>query len=146
MLNKTGRQMLNNRGTVVGFAVIGLMAVIVWQWTRSSIEPPPFDKVAMAQMELSIPPDADIVREFAIQRGRWSSTASWRFRSELSWDEFREWVRSRMRATYFDPDEEDEGHIEFRCHRSGETHSLTFERVSDEPPLLVDGQFVVYAD
>ena len=51
-----------------------------------------------------------------------------------------------MRATYFNHDEEDEGHIEFHSHQSGEVHNLTFERVSDEPLLLVDGQFVVYAD
>lgn len=139
----TGNRMLKDCRTVVIVGIVGLVTSVLSGLLHDQ---PKFDRAAATQMKLCMPPDAYVVRELEIDHGQWSFRATWRFRSEMSWHEFKGWVGKRVETTRFGTDVEDGRHIEFRVHRTGETLSLTFERVTDESFLLVAGQFVVSAD
>jgi hypothetical protein len=132
---------------VVGIGVAGLAGLILYSQDWSSDGWHPYLRRTVAQyQEITVPAGARNCVISDVERpSGFSVRVTWEFRSDLTWQEYREWALPRLLRTFKKGDEK-EKKMCFSRQVDGDLHTLTIEPVADSKDGIIRVTFVGIAD
>jgi hypothetical protein len=92
----------------------------------------------------SLPSEAKVLREFAPEAGGTARRIGWEIQTKMAWDEYRAAVQGRLAG--YERLRSNGASISFVKQMSGDSLSVSLDKIGDGPPLRVQVFFVAVPD